>query len=351
MRRRSHWYHPLWYIISFVALLLLYGAALWKGGGLPRTREPSSVELRLERLEHVLEQERVVTLLEHHPTLQFWLGLFMVAGVIVMVSGIVSNVVGAVRWRRLQVWWRAHRTRWPPTWSLGDVGRLVVLTLTWMALFPFVEQGYVNVLRVTVSPTAHLLISSTYLSLLIGCMLFFLAHLKGMTLSRAIGFSFARLWPHCGHGVISYVTWMPWLVGLLWLSATIARAVGYQPPPHPLSLFFLEEHRPGWLWYGALVTCLGAPLMEELFFRGMLFPALRAKCSFGWAAVLSGVLFGALHGNWVALLPITVLGVLLAYLYERTGTLLASLLVHALHNGIMVLLMLCYRALLQALGL
>jgi uncharacterized protein len=87
---------------------------------------------------------------------------------------------------------------------------------------------------------------------------------------------------------------------------------------------------------GILVIGL-APISEELFFRGFLFGGLRAKLSFWPAALISGLFFGSIHllgGSWEIIVPLAAFGVLLAWLYERTGSLGPPILMHALQNAI-----------------
>jgi membrane protease YdiL (CAAX protease family) len=85
---------------------------------------------------------------------------------------------------------------------------------------------------------------------------------------------------------------------------------------------------------GALVVIVVAPVCEELFFRGFLFRVLRLRMPLGAAALIDGVLFGAVHGSLVILPILAFLGVVLCYVYERTGTLFATIALHALNNTI-----------------
>jgi len=78
------------------------------------------------------------------------------------------------------------------------------------------------------------------------------------------------------------------------------------------------------------------PLVEEMFFRGFMYSAIKKRLGVLAAAVLSAVVFSLLHANIVGFLPIMALGVLLAYLYETTGSLVASMTVHILHNSAII---------------
>jgi membrane protease YdiL (CAAX protease family) len=89
-----------------------------------------------------------------------------------------------------------------------------------------------------------------------------------------------------------------------------------------------------------LVIVLAAPICEEVLFRGMLFGGLRERLPRIGAALVSGVVFGGLHATTgiSAVPPLIIFGILLALLYERTGSILPGILVHMLNNGIVLLL-------------
>lgn len=84
---------------------------------------------------------------------------------------------------------------------------------------------------------------------------------------------------------------------------------------------------------GALVV-IAAPVSEEIFFRGFFFGALRAKMPFWGAALISGLVFGLVHipSGIAQAPPLALLGVVLAWLYERTGSLGAPMIMHGFQN-------------------
>ncbi|MGI8920577.1 MAG: CPBP family intramembrane glutamic endopeptidase [Solirubrobacteraceae bacterium] len=88
----------------------------------------------------------------------------------------------------------------------------------------------------------------------------------------------------------------------------------------------------------AVLVCLIAPIAEELFFRGFVFGAMRRRVGVWLAAVISGLLFGAVHaggGTPAVLLPLlAMLGFGLAILYWRTGSLLPGIALHSINNAI-----------------
>jgi hypothetical protein len=85
------------------------------------------------------------------------------------------------------------------------------------------------------------------------------------------------------------------------------------------------------------VTCVVAPICEELLFRGFIFSSLRNWRGPWPAALITGVLFGAVHGLSAPaqdLLPLAFLGFVLCLIYQRTGSLYPCIVLHLLNNSI-----------------
>lgn len=80
------------------------------------------------------------------------------------------------------------------------------------------------------------------------------------------------------------------------------------------------------------VAVVAAPIGEELFFRGFVFNLLRHRWSTKGALWISSAFFAALHGSITNFVPLLVIGLLLAYLYLRTGSLWSSVLMHGTFN-------------------
>jgi len=89
-----------------------------------------------------------------------------------------------------------------------------------------------------------------------------------------------------------------------------------------------------------LMVVVVAPVIEEVFFRGFFYRALRSRLSIWIAAGLDGLLFGIIHysGDGVdgllILPPLALLGVAFCLVYERTGSLLPVIGMHAFNNAL-----------------
>jgi membrane protease YdiL (CAAX protease family) len=81
-----------------------------------------------------------------------------------------------------------------------------------------------------------------------------------------------------------------------------------------------------------IAVVIGAPFTEELFFRGFLFGGVRTYIAVPLAALLTGVLFSLLHFNVGLIIPFTLIGVVLALSYQRSGNLATSIGAHFFFN-------------------
>ncbi|SHG52335.1 CPBP family intramembrane glutamic endopeptidase [Massilia sp. CF038] len=81
-----------------------------------------------------------------------------------------------------------------------------------------------------------------------------------------------------------------------------------------------------------VLTVILAPLFEEFIFRGLIFAGMRRSTGLLPSVALSAALFAIVHPP-VSMLPVFGLGVATALAYDRTRSLLAAMLVHAIYNG------------------
>jgi ABC-2 type transport system permease protein/sodium transport system permease protein len=83
-------------------------------------------------------------------------------------------------------------------------------------------------------------------------------------------------------------------------------------------------------------------LLEELFFRGYLFGAMLGRFSASPTIAMSALLFGLTHVvlgdalGWERLLPSTLLGLVLGWVYWTSGSVLPGMLLHASYNAALV---------------
>jgi membrane protease YdiL (CAAX protease family) len=143
-----------------------------------------------------------------------------------------------------------------------------------------------------------------------------------------------RLWPAVGWTVLAYLSFLVFTGA--WLSFLDALGVHIGRSDELPSELGADTSTAALVAVGVLVTVF-APIAEETFFRGFFFTALRNWKGVALAAILTGIVFGAIHAGSspvAYLVPLAVFGALLCLLYWRTGSLLPCIALHAINNSI-----------------
>jgi len=113
-------------------------------------------------------------------------------------------------------------------------------------------------------------------------------------------------------------------------------------PPSVEWVTYYNEHFPDTplrIAVAVLAVTVFGPVAEELVFRGLIFRLGRRHWGFLPAALISSLVFGLAHGEPWFLFGLVGLGVLLAYIYDRTHSLTACIVTHSAHNGVSLALM------------
>jgi uncharacterized protein len=116
------------------------------------------------------------------------------------------------------------------------------------------------------------------------------------------------------------------------LVALLAQAIGMEVDPQ-VAAQAIELVEP---WLAVLAIVVLAPIAEEVFFRGVVFNALLREAGPRWAYFGSAALFAVIHLSLIAAVPLFLLGLAFAWVYQRTQNLLAPIVMHAVVNGLSV---------------
>ena len=228
-----------------------------------------------------------------------------------------------------------------PVWSGWDVLLIVALTVVAMVVLQFgfvlADQWlhhphltFADALQnVTEQPLLVIVLQFlTYIP--VALFMFFLVEGKyHVPFWQAIRWNWPRSeWKLLALGVATFVT-----LGLL-------QSLLPMPKDTPFEHLF-DRPRDAYL-LSILAVSIG-PLMEELFFRGFLYPVLARRAGVAWGIVLTALPFGLLHlpqygWAWGAALVIVLVGVICGIVRAVTRSVGASFLVHVGYNGIQMLI-------------
>ena len=148
------------------------------------------------------------------------------------------------------------------------------------------------------------------------------------------------------------ISWiMPAFVFVMMIVGAILVACGWQTwvqdslgaKPQEAVTLVRETSDVGLLVAIAVSAIIIAPIAEELIFRGYLYPVVKRFTDRWFASIFSGVLFGVIHFNVMGLPMLALMGIILAVIYERSGSLWVPIGCHAAFNATSVGLMLISR--------
>jgi hypothetical protein len=156
------------------------------------------------------------------------------------------------------------------------------------------------------------------------------AQLGGRALDAwQLGLRPTRLWPAVGAVLLT-------VLGFLMFTAIWATALDVNTKEKLLEQLGTNSST-ALLVASAGLTCVIAPICEEVLFRGYFFPALSNWKGWLPAALITGLVFGGVHAGSapiVDLVPLAVLGFGLCLLYRWMGSLYPCIATHAINNSI-----------------
>ncbi len=125
---------------------------------------------------------------------------------------------------------------------------------------------------------------------------------------------------------------LPLVLFLEQFSVLVLAKFGW-PPEDERAVELIVNAKSAWLrGYLAFFAMVLAPVSEEFMFRAVLFPFVKqlGYPKLAWLGV--SFLFAAIHVNAPTLLPLFVFALVLTWLYQKTGCLLAPIAAHSLFN-------------------
>ncbi len=185
----------------------------------------------------------------------------------------------------------------------------------------------------------HMLMHTTMADILCIFFVFWIVREEGGDW-RDLGFRIpdGKIFKEMAAGWIAYAGILPVFMAALIVLMLLAQKFHYEPPPHPLVHVFIEEEKraPELIYYSVFLAIVLGPVFEEIFFRGFCYSIFKKRFGALVAMVLSAAFFGAIHANTFAFWPIFILGLGLAYIYEKRKNLLSPIILHVTHNAIFI---------------
>lgn len=218
--------------------------------------------------------------------------------------------------------------QWPAWYGpVGLIGGFVVAVIAYLIVQSVAVAGGADPDKDSHAVT---LIATVLQDLILVAVAVGLASLTAKPRLWQFGIRRARFWPTVGWAALGFGTF--WFFSIVYVLAV--HPSGKQHVTEDLG----AEGSTLAIAAAAFAVIVVAPVCEEIFFRGFFYKALRTRLSIGGAAVVDGLVFGAIHyggSDTLEILPIlAVLGVIFCLVYEATGTIFSVIALHSLNNTI-----------------
>lgn len=164
----------------------------------------------------------------------------------------------------------------------------------------------------------------------------------------AFGLNFGSPWRVIVLGIFAAIMVLPVAWSLQKLAAWLMTSSSLHPEPQQVVQELQKSGvSPGQHIYLAIVALVGAPIAEEMLFRGIIYPTIKQAGYPKLALWGTSILFSLTHQNMPAFLALVFFAIILTLLYEETGNLLAPMVAHSFFNAANFVLLLWGKDLLQ----
>ena len=255
-------------------------------------------------------------------------------GFLIFILSLIFNLIFIFTGKRVDFTRSAHKQAVP--WGIPDLIRVSIIILFLSYAIGLADGFIVKYFNIKLNLDLRMMINTLFIDIAAAWIIFYFVIVKYRKDLSSLGLKLSNFLSNVLTGITAYMLIIPLLLVVLILSVWFLNLIGYTPPPQPIFEIFMKEERSKVLLFLTIFVSIFGPVIEELFFRGFMYSAVRKRIGVTASAFLTGAVFSLLHTNVAGFLPIMTLGILLAYLYETTDSLVASMTVHILHNSIIV---------------
>jgi len=231
------------------------------------------------------------------------------------------------------LWTQNVDLSWFAPWDLETILQVLVLGFFFVGqiLIPlFLQLLPINEAAAGATTQAFYILVN-YLLLALGGLLVLVLSVKRFLPLSSPWFRFDWLeYQWLAWGLGGFLAAMPLVIAVSLINQQFWQGQGGSNPILPLAL---QGREPLAIALFFLTGSVAAPIFEEIIFRGFLLPSLTRYFPLWGAIAFSSLLFSVAHLNLSEVLPLMTLGMVLGFVYTRSGNLLAPILLHSLWNG------------------
>jgi membrane protease YdiL (CAAX protease family) len=289
-------------------------------------------------------QEKIEQLAQSNPKLYFFIAIFNLFILFLIFVGFLLDGYFISRWARNRPLDISGLKPEQPRWNVADVVRVVLIFVSFGYAFVILEAFFDKLFPILRNENFRLVFDTAIMNLVgISVIMYFIVKKYRQRVS-AIGLTTKSFLKNIFYAMVGYISLVPVLLIIMLATFFVIKWLAYTPPLQPIVEVFLGEKKISILLLSTLFAAIFGPIAEEIFFRGFMYGAIKKTFGVFWAMIVTAAIFSFLHTHIVGFLPIMALGLLLAYLYEKTGSLVSCMAVHIIHNVGMVILVFIARS-------
>lgn len=282
--------------------------------------------------EMAANRKKMEVLAMDEPIMYFFLAIVNLTILFVILAGFILDVYLAARaFRKRPVDIRIAEIE-KPLWTLSDVIRVVIIFLFSGYMFVIAQSLAARYFPLFSDPNFRMIFDTAVMSVAALSVIFYFIRKKYGQSIGSIGLAKVSVLKSLFIGAAGYIAFVPVIFVIMLGTFVFIRLMGYDPPVQPIVGVFMEEEKVSILVMASVFAAVFGPVAEEIFFRGFMYPAVKKQWGMAAGILGTSVLFSFLHMHAVGFLPILALGIMLTYLYEKTGTILVPIAVHIIHN-------------------
>lgn len=252
----------------------------------------------------------------------------MLVGLIVDVFLLVQLMKHPPDWKFL-----TERIKTNP-WSWDD-GLLIFMFYTGLSLIISLAVRYMP--DTTITTPLFMLLQIILLPATGLFIITFLMFRKKSTLSHSFGITRGSFIQNVIRGLLCYIATMPPLLICSLFYIKTLEHFNWDMTYQPVIEWITDTAYPPWIHIALIITAVSfAPIVEEMLFRGIALPIVMKNARLSLSVLLVSLLFAAVHNHIPTLVPIFILAIGLSAAYFFTGSLVASITMHATFNTVSI---------------
>jgi len=333
--KREKFYVFLLIFVILIQLSFLLLNQFFETSGLGKLFEEKKFE------EEIISGEKIKDILESNPSFYIIFIFLFIVFIFFAAIGLVFDFIYLYLTQKNKAIIDKTQSFEAVKWNLWDICKVAIIFLFVQRIIWLTDIFLLSAIPLfQIRQNLRLMLSATLVDVIaIAAVLYFVLKERQQNIT-SLGLTIRRFSTNIKYGVFAYIGLVPILVSVMYMTMVLFKAFNIPIQPQPVLVILKEEKHIPSLIYMGLFTSLVGPFLEEIFFRGFAYGVFKKNLGIFWGIVTSAIFFAYIHANLASFFPIFCLGILLTYLYEKTGSLIPSITVHVIHNSLSLFLLL-----------